>query len=141
MDELPTESGWQRFKRGATDPKTIGVFAGALALAAAAAFAYYRVALLPLRVEAQRRFETHKALVRLYDLQMAHRMQKGTFANDAGALLAIAPDAQELRLTLQANADINTLTVVGDAEKFKLEANVLDSSRTLIKLKGPMGER
>ena len=36
---------------------------------------------------------------------------------------------------------MNTLTVVGDANKFKIELNVLDADRTLISVKGPIAPR
>jgi len=50
-------------------------------------------------------------------------------------------EIEELREKLKATVDINTLAVVGDANRFRLEVNVLDPQRTSVKIRGPLGER
>ena len=57
------------------------------------------------------------------------------------ALLSVSPDAAALKARLAANADMNTLAVVGTADKFKIELNVLDPERTSIKIRGPVAPR
>jgi len=37
--------------------------------------------------------------------------------------------------------DLNTLAVIGDENRFRLEANVSDPLRTSIKIRGPVGEQ
>lgn len=80
-------------------------------------------------------------LTELYRLQKAHFAARGTYANDLDSLLAIAPTGAQLRERMSRHMDMNTVTVVGDEKRFKLEANVLDKERTLIKLKGPFVPR
>jgi hypothetical protein len=75
---------------------------------------------------------------RLYGLQLAYKQAHGTYANDFAALLTVAPDAAALKASLSANVDMTTLTVVGDANKFKIELNVLDHDRTPFKVRGPI---
>lgn len=120
---------------------TPGFLLMALACGVAGTALGWTLWLKPQQITAQRRFQTHQALMRLHDMQMAYRASRGTFANDLDSLLASAPDGPRVRAILHANADDATLTVVGDANKFRLEANVLDPERTVVKIRGPMGEQ
>lgn len=77
-------------------------------------------------------------LFALYDLQMAHQRSRGAFADDLEVLLKTAPDGgTALRARLQAHTHLDTLVVAGGAADFKLEANVRDAERTLLRVKGP----
>jgi hypothetical protein len=119
-------------------PRTWLFIVLALALGAAGAGAYWQLALKPMRAVAYTQYQSHLALMRLYDLQVAYRGANGTYANDLDTLLMSAPDGAQLRAKLKGCVDINTLVVAGDAARFKLEANVLDPSRTSVKIRGPM---
>lgn len=127
--------------RSLADRRTLTYVALALALGAAGAGVGWRFYLKPLRAIADTRYQSHLCLMRLYDLQMAYRGANGTFANDLDALLASAPDGGRLREQLKASVDLDTLAVIGDANRFRLEANVLDPERTSVKIRGPLGER
>lgn len=122
-------------------PQGLATIAGSIALGLAMFAATYYVFLKPQRELAQRRYDAQIAMLRLYDLQIAHHRAAGAYANDLAALLRLSPDGAALKATLDATTDSATLTVVGDAEKFKLEANIRDPERTLIKIKGPLGAR
>jgi hypothetical protein len=137
----PAESRLTHMKRLVSQPKALGLFAGLLLLGAGGVVAWRQVVLKPVRAIAEKRRGAHEALIRLYDLQMAHHRRRGTFANDLETLLAGSPDAQKIRDLIKANSDPNTLTVVGDADSFKLEANVLDPQRTIIKFRGPFPDK
>ena len=128
------KTDWNAAFRQKRSPKLI---AGSLALGVALSGLGWQFYLKPIRAIAEKRIQTQKAMIRLYDLQMTFRGAHGTFANDPETLINSAPDASALREQLKANADYSTLTVVGDAEKFKLESNVLDPERTAIKIRGP----
>lgn len=101
----------------------------------------WKTLLAPAKAEAAVRYRSHGALMRLYELQLERHKSLGSFANDLDSLLAGAPDAEKIRAELKATTDINTLAVIGDAEKFRLEANILDSERTLVKFRGTAGGR
>ena len=118
---------------------TPGLLALVLAAGAAGTAAGWKLWLEPMRPIAERRYQTHQALMRLYDMQLAYHGARGTYADDLESLLASAPDGARVGGILRANADYATLTVVGDARRFRLEANVLDPGRTVIKIRGPMG--
>lgn len=124
-----------------TDPRVIGLVALAVGLAVGGAALGRRFYLAPIRATAAVQYQSHEALMRLYDLQVAYRGTNGTYANDLDSLLAGAPDAAKLRAQLAATVDMNTLTVVGDANRFRLEANLNDGQRTLVKFRGPLGGR
>jgi len=127
----------QRF----TDPRTLMYLAFALLLAAAGAGLGWKFYLQPIRTVAVIRYNSHLGLMRLYDLQMAYHAANGTFANDLDTLLASAPNGAKLRETLSKSMDIETLAVIGDEDRFRLEANVLDQERTLVKIRGQRAER
>ncbi|MFI5350834.1 MAG: hypothetical protein ACHQ2Z_14900 [Elusimicrobiota bacterium] len=120
---------------------TLLALAGGLALGAAAAAAYRHIAVAPQQALVQKRVQATLDLAKLYGLQLAYKRVKGTYADDLGSLLLIDPDGASLKARLAANVDMNTLAVVGDADKFKIELNVLDPERTLIKVKGPVAPR
>ena len=137
----PAPSFFSKLKTQFSDPRTLFFMALSLTVGAAGAGVGWQVYLKPIRALAYTRYESHLALMRLYDLQVAYRAANGTYANDLDTLLASAPDAAQLREKLKATVDINTLAVVGDANRFRLEANVLDPQRTSVKIRGPLGER
>ena len=118
-----------------------------LALAIAASLglagigAFQKFYLKPQRAIADIQYQSHLGLMRLYDLQMAYHGANGAYANDLDTLLMSAPDGAQLREQLKASVDINTLAVLGDAKRFRLEANVLDPRRTSVKIRGPLGKR
>lgn len=116
----------------------LGLLAAVFVLVAAGTGGYYYVAMKPLRALVQKRVDTHNLLMKLYDLQLGYRAKYGAYANDLETLLASSPEGPAVRARLQANVDMNTLTVVGDSERFRLEANVLDPQRTILKLRGPL---
>jgi hypothetical protein len=118
-----------------------GVLLLALALGAAGAGLYWAVKIKPLAAVAERRYQSHLALMRLYDLQLAYRAERGTYADGLDAILMFAPDGVQLREQLKASVDLNTVAVVGDRDRFRLEVNILDPERTSVKLRGPLGRR
>ena len=124
-----------------SQPRTLAHIALALALGAAGAGAGWVVYLKPIRAIADIRYRSHLGLMRLYDLQLAYHASHGTYANDLDALLASAPDGAKVRAQLKTSVDLNTLAVVGNANWFRLEANVLDPERTAVKFRGPAGNR
>ncbi len=134
-------SFFSNLKTQFSDPRTLFFIALALTVGAAGAGVGWQVYLKPIRALAYTRYQSHFALMRLYDLQVAYHAANGTYANDLDTLLAAAPDAAQLREKIKATMDINTLAVVGDANRFRLEANVLDPQRTSVKIRGPLGER
>ncbi len=134
------ESFFDAYKRVASKPAVKAVMiASVLATAGWAAYVW-KTELAPAKAAAETRFRSHNALMRLYALQLAHHKQKGTFAGDLDTLLAGAPDAEQIRAELTATTDITTLAVIGDEQKFRLEANVLDAERTLVKFRGTAGD-
>ena len=137
----PSPSFFTTLKSTFTNRRNLLFIAIAVALGAAGAAVGSHLYLKPVRAIADSRYQSHLCMIRLYDLQMAYRGAHETYANDLDTLLATAPDAAELRAKLQANVDINTLAVVGDADRFRLEANVLDETRTAVKIRGPLGKR
>lgn len=122
-----------------SDSRTVMAIAVAVALAIAGAAAGWRLYLVPIRATTQARYQSHQCLMRLYDLQMAYHGAHGTYANDLDTLLTGVPDAAQLREKLKASVDLNTLAVVGDANRFRLEINILDPERTPVKIRGPLG--
>jgi len=123
------------------DPRTLAMIALALAIGAAASGLGWKFYLEPQRAIARTQFKAHNTLLKLYDLQMAHREANGRFANDIDTLLGGVPGAADIRAELKASVDLNTLAVIGDENRFRLEANVSDPLRTSIKIRGPVGEQ
>jgi hypothetical protein len=145
MDEAPAkkESSLGALRRVMKSPPAAVL--AVVGLAALGAVGYvgflYKTVLAPAKAAADLQYRSHNALMRLYDLQLEKHKAQGAFANDLESLLAGAPDAEKLRAELKATTDIGTLAVIGDAEKVRLEANVLDSERTLVKFRGTAGGR
>ncbi len=124
-----------------TNRKKLLAVAGAVALGAAAAATWWRFSIAPKRALVQKRYQATMDIATLYGLQLSYKRARGTYANDLASLLSVDPDGAALKASLGANTDMNTLTVVGDANKFKIELNVLDPDRTLIRIKGPIARR
>jgi hypothetical protein len=84
------------------------------------------------------RAEAQMDLLRLEALQLDYKKRHGAFAADLGALLGSAPDGgAALRARLKEHTHLETLVVDGDADGFRLEANVRDAERTLLVIRGP----
>jgi hypothetical protein len=120
---------------------SLSLLFGALAVGAAAAGAGWKLWLKPQQDLARLRFETTADVLTLYALETRYKRAKGVYANDLDALLAQEPDAAARKSRMGTHLDLSTLAVVGDAKKFKIEANVLDAARTLIKIRGPLPDR
>lgn len=128
------QSTWkQRLAR----PKTTANFAAAAVAAIVFVTGAWFFALKPMLKLNEMRYESTLDVERLYGLQLRHKKAKGTYANDLVSLLALAQDGPALKADLVANVDLNTLAVVGDTRRFKIEINVLDGDRTAIKVTGP----
>lgn len=142
MDEAQKPGFFSAFiaKRRLNETRTWLLIAAAGVVGAAAALAWRQMVLLPEQALVQKRYQSSLDIARLYGLQLSYKRAHGTYANDFASLLTVAPEAAELKARLAANVDMNTLTVVGDADKFKIELNVLDGERTPIKIKGPVAE-
>lgn len=110
-----------------------------LVLAAAAGLAgYYAFSLKPEFERTRLRAQAQLDLLRLEGLQLAYKKRYGTYASDLEALLRSAPDAgAPLRASLRAHSHLDTLVVDGDAQGYRLEANVRDPQRTLLVIEGP----
>jgi hypothetical protein len=132
----PPTNWRQRFKR----PTLKGVVVSA-AVGAAAAAGWWRVVDVPAQALLRKRYESTLDIVKMYGLQLSYKRAKGTYANDLASLLSVDPDGAALQANLAANVDMSTLAVDGDARKFKIELNVLDPERTLIKIQGPIPRR
>jgi hypothetical protein len=128
-------------RRRLNEPRTWLVIAGGVLAGAVATGVWWKYSLVPDQALVQKRYQSTMDIARMYGLQLAYKRAHGTYANDFASLLSVAPEAAELKASLAANVDMNTLTVVGDANKFKIELNVLDSERTPIRVKGPVAER
>lgn len=84
------------------------------------------------------RAEAQRDLLSLFELQLAHHKRYAVYSSDLEQLLRGAPDGgAALRARLLEHTHLDTLVVAGDAERFKLEANVRDAERTLLVMKGP----
>ena len=142
MDDLaapvPVPQTW---RRRLVSPRSLMGMAVGLVIGCAVLGGVWRTYMRPQRETAQRRYDTTMDLWALYDLQMTHKLVLGTYANGLDALLATSRDGPALKARMAGHLDLNTVAVVGDAGKFRLEANVLDSERTLVKIKGPIMER
>ncbi len=132
MDAEPTP--WK--ERLANRGIALGIGAG-LAFGVLGAGLGWRVWLKPQRDRANLRYESMNDVLKLYGLQTAYKAAHGTYADGLGALLSAAPDRDAIRARLAAHVDMNTVAVVAAGAKFKIEVNVLDGNRTLIKIKGP----
>lgn len=133
--DSPAKITW---KQRLTHRSTWLAIFGGLALGTAIAGAWWKLWVVPEQAIIQKRYESTMDIARLYGLQLTYKRAHGTFANDIYSLLSVEPDAAALKSSLAANVDMNTLTVVGDAKRFKIEVNVLDSDRTPIRVRGPL---
>jgi hypothetical protein len=122
-------------------PATLRLIVAALAVGAAASGAGWWFWLKPQLDVARLRSETTADVLTLYGLQMRYHQRKRTYANDLDSLLALEPDGAARKARMNGHLDLSTLAIVGDATKFKIEANVLDLQRTLIKIRGPIRDR
>ncbi len=129
------------WKQRALHPRTLkAIVAGiAVGLVLAAGGWYYKIR--PEEALNQKRVDATLDIAKLYGLQLSYKAAKGAYANDLDSLLALSPDGAALKASLAANVDMATLAVVGDKDKFKVELNVLDETRTPIKVKGPVAPR
>jgi len=137
MEDLAAPTPRQRL----LSPRAPVAVAAGLVVAAAVCGGIWRFSVKP-AVEAS--VKIHAATMdmwALYDLQMARKRSVGVYANGLDALLATTKDGPALKARMAGYIDLNTAAVVGDADKFKVELNVLDEKRTLLKIKGPIGER
>ncbi|MDE2491190.1 MAG: hypothetical protein KGM24_10105 [Elusimicrobia bacterium] len=137
MSDAAAPSTWlQRL----TSPRSLAAAAVGLLVGLGAAFVGQRVLLRPKKETARRRYETTRDVMRLYGLQLQYKKEKGVYANGLDSLLSVAPDAAALKAGFADHLDTTTLEVDGNAASFRIEANVLDADRTLVKIKGPVPE-
>lgn len=140
-ENTPPSSRLAHLKASLRDPRNLIIIGLAAAVAVAGSAVFKKVVLGPELALAEKRLHSHEGLMRLYDLQLEYRKGHEAYANDLETLLATAPDGAQLREKLKATTDFSTLAVIGDEDRFRLEANILDPQRTLVKIRGPLGER
>lgn len=121
-----------------THPRTVKALLAGLVVGGLCAAGGWWFWLKPQRAVARMRYETMQDVSTLFGLQLHYFKVKGVYAPDLDTLLALSPDRDEFKARMAGHLDMSTLAVVGDAERFKVEANVLDKDRTLIKIKGPI---
>ena len=126
------------WKQRLTHWTTFALIAASVAVGLGLQFVVKRVQGDADQVITRKRYQATMDLAQMYGLQVTYKRAKGTYANDLASLLSVDPDAAALKASLAANVDMNTLAVVGDANKFKIELNVLDPDRTPIKIRGPI---
>ncbi|MBI3564935.1 MAG: hypothetical protein HY079_07055 [Elusimicrobia bacterium] len=129
--------GW---KERLTHRNTLIAMGAGLAVGALGAFGGYWVWLKPQRELARLRFDAMNDVLKLYGLQTDYMKAHGSYAGDLETLLASSGQRDAVRARLAAHVDLNTITVVDEGAKFKIEVNVLDKDRTLMKIKGPPPE-
>lgn len=129
------------WRRRLAHPRILAAMLAGIAAGLILAAGGWRWYLRPRREIARIRYDTLQDLMALYALQVAHHKSAGTYADNLDALLADAKDAAALKARLAKHVDLDTVTIVGNAERFKLEANALDGERSLIKVKGPVMPR
>jgi hypothetical protein len=121
-----------------TQPRNLALLAAALTIGLIGASGGWWFWIKPKSDVAQLRYNSMKDVLLLYGLQLYHHKVKGSYANDLEALLALTRRPEKVRARLASHVDMNTLAVVSEGSKFKIEANVLDGERTLMKIKGPI---
>lgn len=129
------------WKERLSHPKTFLAVAAGMAVGALGVAGGWQFYLKPLRRVADLRYETMQDVSTLFGLQLHYKKVRGVYAPDLETLLSLSPDREDFKARMREHLDLNTIAVVGDAEKFKVEANVLDAERTLIRIKGPIETR
>lgn len=112
--------------------------AAALVVTALGAGGAWKFYLQPKKADADLRFATMNDLSTLFALQLQYKKDHGVYANEVDELITEAPDRAALKARLAAHVDTATIAIRGDADKFKIELNMLDAQRTLFKIKGPI---
>lgn len=135
--EDPVPRTWRQ--RLLTPPSFLSIAAG-LAVGAAITSGIWWFYTKPKVEAAHKIYDATKDLWALYDLQMENKRSSGVYINGLDALLATTKDGAALKARMAGHVDLNTVTIVGDAEKFKVELNVLDKDRTFLKVRGPLGK-
>lgn len=120
------------------NPKTFVALAAGLAVGALGAAGGWWLWLKPQRDVARLRYETMQDVSTLFGLQRHYKEAKGVYAPDLDALLTLSPDRDAFKARMARHLDLNTIAIVGGTDTFKVEANVLDPDRTLIRIKGPI---
>lgn len=128
----------QTWTQRASDPKFLAAIAAGLAVGALGAAGGWWFWLKPQRDVARLRYETMQDVSTLFGLQRHYKEVRGAYAPDLDALLTLSPDRDAFKAHMAQHLDLNTIAVVGSTDAFKIEANVLDSDRTLIRIKGPI---
>jgi len=135
---VPQRLSWQQ---RLFTPALFKMLLAAAALGAATAGAAWWAWLRPARDAAAMRAATVDDVLALYGLEMRYAKAKGSYASDLDTLLTLTPDGAQRKARMAGHLDLSTLAIVGDARKFKIEANALDAERTLVKIKGPIADR
>jgi hypothetical protein len=135
------ESASSRWRKRVLHVNSLKSLAIGIVVGLPIAAGYRRFRIQPQLEANQKRYQATLDVAKLYALQISYKKVRGTYANDLDSLLAYAPNGAALKADLAANADLGTLAVDGDKDKFKIELNVLDADRTPIKLQGPLTDR
>lgn len=141
MEANAPESYFAAYKRRVVSPASLAAIGISTALSIAGVAGFHTFFIKPRRAIIATRYNSHVALMRLYKLQLSYHAAHGTFASTLETLLSSTPDGAQLREQLKATTDITTLAVIGDASRFRLEANILDPERTLVKFRGSAARR
>lgn len=120
------------------NPKTLAAVAAGLTLGTLIAAGGWWFWLKPQRDVARLRYETMMDVSTLFGLQRHFKEVKGVYAPDLDTLLTLSPDRDAFKARMAGHLDLTTIAVVGSTDAFKIEANVLDPDRTLIRIKGPI---
>jgi len=121
-------------------PRTLLSLAAGVLVGVAGAAGGWWLWLKPQREAAHLRYEAMMDVLKLYDLQVKHKQARGAYADGLETLLASTGEREAIKARLAAHVDMNTIAVVNMGEKFRVEVNVLDPDRTLMKIKGPPPE-
>ncbi len=133
-DEAPAPQTW---KERLFSPRALATTAAGLALGLAAAAVGWRVWLVPIQKTAELRAATVADVMTLYDMEQAYKRAHGTYASGLDAILPFSSDPAALKARMARHLDLTTLAVIGGADKFRIEANVLDAARTLVRVSAP----
>ena len=125
----------------AASKRPLVILAAALLAGGLGSTAGWLLWIKPQRDAAELRYRTVQDVAALFELQLRYRRTTGTFASNLNALLSLSPSGASMKAAMGRHLDLATLAIVGDPRRFKIEANVLDAERTLIKVKGPILNR